>query len=82
MSVTVQYTFSCGGCDACEVGERRTVDNSFVSVSGRNYGIGSRVTTIPDPDPPDGWVAFDPYTGCCYCPKCWQGIIVPDDGGE
>lgn len=18
--------------------------------------------------------AFDPYTGCCYCPSCWAGI--------
>ena len=23
---------------------------------------------------PDGWIAFDPYTGCCYCPKCWKDI--------
>lgn len=23
---------------------------------------------------PDGWIAFDPYTGCCYCPTCWKGI--------
>jgi hypothetical protein len=23
---------------------------------------------------PDGWVAYDPYTYCTYCPKCWEGI--------
>ena len=24
---------------------------------------------------PGSWVWPDPYTGCCYCPKCWAGIV-------
>ncbi len=24
---------------------------------------------------PQGWVAFDPYTHCTYCPKCWAEIV-------
>lgn len=23
---------------------------------------------------PEGWIAFDPYTGCCYCQDCWAAI--------
>ena len=28
---------------------------------------------------PDGWIAFDPWTGCCYCPDCWCDILHPSD---
>jgi len=24
---------------------------------------------------PKGWIAFDPFTGCCYCPSCWEDIM-------
>ena len=24
---------------------------------------------------PEGWIAFDPFTGCCYCPSCWEDIM-------
>ena len=28
---------------------------------------------------PDGWVAFDPWTKCCYCPECWAEIMAPNE---
>lgn len=75
VSVTVQ--FSCGGCDAKAEGTH-PLRKEFVSVSGRSYGIGllqwaCGVENVV----PEGWVAFDPYTGCTYCPKCWAEIIDP-----
>ena len=28
---------------------------------------------------PQGWVAFDPYTSCTYCPECWAEIVsIPE----
>lgn len=72
MSVTV--TFSCDGCDATEVGTD-PLRAGFVSLSGREYGIGSlkHLNTVKDVCPP-GWIAYDPYTFATYCPRCWGAI--------
>ena len=79
MSVTITYEFQCGGCFAKRQGERRrAVKREFSSFSGKPYGLGHFSLNIPQPDPPDDWVAFDPYTGCCYCPECWKEIIEPE----
>lgn len=73
MSVTVK--FSCGGCDAVADGTT-FLRREFVSVSGRSYGFGSfRPANAVEDVTPEGWVAFDPYTGCCYCPTCWASIV-------
>lgn len=72
MSVVVW--FKCNGCDAAAEGTSR-LRKEFVSVSGRSYGFGSaRWTNTPDDVVPEGWVAADPCTYCCYCPACWQQI--------
>ena len=74
MSVTV--TFACGGCNARAEGST-PLRKRFLSVSGRDYGIGSAVWDVGVEDVvPDGWIAFDPYTYCTYCPKCWAEIIA------
>lgn len=78
MSVTALY--ECGGCDATA---RARLTSQFVSVSGRPYGFGSRVEQKASEAAPEGWIAFDPYTGCCYCPACWLSIqdgSVPSAG--
>jgi hypothetical protein len=82
MSVDVVYRFTCGGCDAKYVSKSEIVNRRFESVSGRTYGFGRYVTEIPEPKPPAGWVAFDPYTGCCYCPECWAEIIKPEEAPD
>ena len=73
MSVTVK--FSCGECRATVEGTTY-LRKGFRSFSGRDYGFGSTVwrTSVEDVVP-EGWVAFDPYTHCCYCPECWKGIV-------
>ena len=73
MSVTVH--FSCGGCDAKAEGTA-PLRMEFVSVSGRSYGFGApRMANTIDDVTPEGWIAYDPYTYCCYCPKCWGEIL-------
>jgi len=71
--MTVQVLFECGGCSATAKGTH-WLTREFVSVSGRSYGIGSYHYSTPQDVAPDGWIAFDPYTGCCYCPSCWSEI--------
>ncbi len=77
MSVFVTFDFVCGGCREKVTGERRMMTSEFLSFSGRSWGFGSHVQETPRPDPPEGWVSFDPYTGCCYCPECWASILEP-----
>lgn len=64
MTVYIDVTFSCGGCFLESKATSR--------LTGRKCPISSR--EIWDVCP-EGWVAFDPYTGCCYCQKCWEDII-------
>lgn len=72
MSVTV--TFHCGGCDA-KVEGTKPLRREFRSFSGRGYGFGASMpsNTVEDVCP-EGWMAYDPYTYCTYCPECWASI--------
>jgi len=86
VSVTVHY--QCGGCDAKAEGTE-PLRMEFRSFSGRDYGFGSAIpANSADSVAPKGWVPFDPYTYCCYCPKCWAEIDAAtdaeasDDAGE
>lgn len=80
MSVTVK--FSCNGCNAVAEGTK-PLRREFVSFSGRSYGWGTHRMTVGVEDVlPEGWVAFDPCTQCCYCPTCWAGIVGEDNGAE
>lgn len=67
----VKVIFQCGGCDAKAEAH---VSRQFVSVSGRSYGFGSYVEQKVSDVAPKGWIAFDPYTSCTYCPECWASI--------
>jgi hypothetical protein len=70
----VEVLFQCDGCFKGTRGTGRLM-REFVSVSGRSYGIGSvrPANTIEDVAP-EGWIAYDPYTYCTYCPSCWDEI--------
>ncbi len=72
--MTIRVVFECGGCDATAEGTT-WLKKEFVSFSGRSHGFGRAVpaNTVEDVTP-EGWVAFDPYTYCTYCPTCWAGI--------
>ncbi len=71
MSVTV--TFRCGGCDEMADGTR-SIRKIFKSVSGRSYGIGTAGVESVEAVTPEGWVAYDPFTYCTYCPACAAGL--------
>lgn len=71
----VTVSFACGGCDAKAEGTT-FLRKRFMSLSGRDHGIGGPVWDVGVDDVvPEGWVAFDPYTYCTYCPKCWEEIM-------
>lgn len=77
----VQLKLSCGGCDATAAGTG-ALRKRFRSLNGKGYGFGSWQLDNPEDLTPEGWVMFDPYTMCTYCPKCWQSIITPEDETE
>lgn len=56
--MSVIVKFSCDGCDT----------------QANGTGILTRKAKDPQFVAPKGWIAFDIYTGCCYCPTCWEGI--------
>jgi hypothetical protein len=64
MPVTVTVTYSCGGCGAKATAPEQVIRSEFVSLSGH------KVASLA----PEGWVPFDPFTGCTYCPACWVAI--------
>jgi len=71
--MTTRLHLKCDGCDAETNIER--IKKTFVSFSGRDYGLGS--WQLPDLDAlvePTGWIWSDPYTSCTYCPECWSSI--------
>lgn len=73
----VEVTFSCGGCDATATGR---LERRFESANGKGWGFGRYVESTAQDAAPDGWVAFDPYTSCTYCPKCWAEIEPEPEG--
>jgi hypothetical protein len=72
--VSVRVVFECGGCDAKADGTDR-LRREFRSFSGRSHGVGTAgpANSVEDVTPA-GWIAYDPYTYCTYCPKCWAEI--------
>ena len=71
----ITLTFACGGCDKKELGTgflRREFQPRITGVNG-SFGV-YREPQVEDVLP-EGWIAFDPYTQCTYCPECWESII-------
>lgn len=64
MGVTI--TYSCGGWRAARwiATAPQICEGGFVT---------KRAPSIPDLAP-EGWMVYDPYTGCTYCPTCWDSI--------
>jgi len=70
--VSVTLTLLCGGCDAVTVATG-PLRKRFHGTHG-DYGFGAVAVDDPEALAPEGWVMFDPYTYCTYCPKCWAEI--------
>lgn len=76
MSVKVTLTYACGGCDAVEVVEIDRLSSRFHGFNGQEHGFGHWQNETVDAEAhcPEGWMAFDPYTRCTYCPECIEKI--------
>jgi len=77
--MTVKVLFECGGCFAKAEGTS-ALTREFMSISGKRHGFGSYQYSTPQEVAPDGWIAFDPNTCGCYCPKCWSEIDGAKEG--
>ncbi len=76
--MTVTVKFSCGGCPA-EADGTAFLQRRFHAFSGRGHGLGYHSFDTVMDVVPEGWIAFDPYTGACYCPTCWADIEAPNE---
>lgn len=72
MSVKAQLTYACGGCGAVEIVEIPRLTSRFHGFNGKDHGFGvwKNQTVDAVEHRPEGWMAFDPYTRCTYCPEC------------
>lgn len=78
--MTTRLHLRCDGCEA-EV-HSAPIPKRFESVSGRSHGFGSWRMPDIDSAAPAGWVWSDPYTGCTYCPACWEAIEIKPDADK
>jgi hypothetical protein len=78
--MSVDVTYRCNGCQAAVevkglIRRWKTITPNAITAHGIAYDR-CRVDT-PDIESaaPEGWVAFDPWTGMTYCPTCWASIV-------
>lgn len=72
--MTVEVVFECDGCRTKTKGTSFLL-RRFMSLTGKSHGFGSYTYDTPQDVAPEGWIAFDPYTGACYCPNCWAEAL-------
>ena len=80
--MSVKVIFECDGCDSKADGVTHLKAEFRSLFGGRPSGLGAWTKTKPEDVRPPGWQAFDPYTGACYCPKCWEWILSKKDEDE
>ena len=82
--MSVRVSFECNGCFKKADGTAR-IERAFRSFSGKSHGFGPAIgvylNTIEDVAP-EGWVPYDPYTYCTYCPDCWKAIEEGIEEGD
>lgn len=76
MSITATLRYGCGGCFRVEEIEIPHLKSRFHGFYGQEHGFGYWVNEHIDAEKhcPEGWMAFDPYTRCTYCPECVESI--------
>lgn len=77
--MSIKVIYKCNGCFV-----EASVDlpgATFDSFNGKGYGFGYiRYPNVRD-HVPDGWIDYDPYTYCTYCPVCVKEIW-PEEAKE
>lgn len=81
--MSVSVTYQCGGCEAVETVSCITrtwevLRHDVFRLGGETYDECLVKTPTIESAAPEGWMPFDPYTGVCYCPKCWAEIEAPE----
>lgn len=71
--MTVKVVFECDGCETTVKGTE-PIKRFFESFNVKGYGFGTYHTLTIEDVLPKGWIDFDPYTSCTYCPNCWEEI--------
>lgn len=81
MSVKAVLTYECDGCFKTAEVETGRLGSRFHGFNGKEHGFGSWVNEKPDAEAlaPEGWMAWDPLTRCCYCPDCVEEIWPDPD---
>ena len=70
----ISLTFRCGGCEAQAEGTTFLQRKRTVTVQGADGSWGYYTDPKAEDVMPEGWIAFDPWTQCTYCPKCWADL--------
>lgn len=77
----VRLQLDCDGCFAMTIlplGRRE-----FFPFNGKGHGFGVwKNPSIEEAIAPSGWVWNDPFTGCTYCPSCWNEIVDGDENDQ
>lgn len=68
MSITLE--FKCGGCLVKAKGTKTL--NPARALRGGWIAEGEAAKA--QDAAPEGWIAFDPWTHCTYCPACWDYV--------
>lgn len=71
----VRVFFDCGGCPASVAGVKLLRPDVVYDYVGAGL---DRVTVhypVIEDCAPEGWMVYDPFSGCTYCPECWDAIV-------
>jgi len=71
----IKVNFSCDGCHVETMGTD-FLHSQFKGITGKSHGFGHWEHDKAEDVCPEGWIAFDPYTQCTYCPECWAEIFA------
>lgn len=63
--MSVHVTYECDGCD-----NKTEPVHLWCKTTRLNSSFVQRDYPQPRDAAPPGWIAYDPYTQCCYCPEC------------
>ena len=72
--IQIQIFYECGGIDASAQTEKLRVTKR-IDLDPKVISTYDDIQTIIERNAPEGWMCFDPWTNCCYCPNCWASIL-------
>ena len=77
--MSVSIVLNCDGCEASTQGG--SMYRHLGPRVGHSLYLRPTLEAAFEAAVPDGWVAYDPWTYCTYCPDCWESIVVDTAAG-